>query len=147
MAITPLATLTDYEARYGEAKCPTQVSTLLADATAYIMGQSGFAILDETDPRYELQQANLVTVTCAVVHRSVAAGDLAGLSSYSQSAVGISSSVSVYNPGGDMYLTKSERKLLGIGGSRVGTVYAAIHGPCGEVVWPCESTCQPCPSS
>ena len=38
----------------------------------------------------------------------------------SQGAGGYTASVGVYNPSGDFYLTKQEKRLLGIGGGRVG---------------------------
>lgn len=131
------ATITDYESRYGEFDDSERLETLLGDASAYIAAQPGFLLLTEDDERYALQQANLVRVTCSVVHRSLLSGDLAGLNSYSEGGVGYTASVNVYNPSGDFYLTKAEKQALGIHGSMVGTIPAAIHAPCGEVVWPC----------
>lgn len=130
--MTPFATVEDYEARYGEVEDRDRVETLLGDATSFIEAQPGF--------RYDAgdftQAANLTRICCAVVYRSLAAGDLAGLSSYSQGGVGYTASVNVYNPSGDYYLTSAEKRALGIHGSTVGTIGAAIHAPCGEVVWP-----------
>lgn len=133
MGAASYATVADYEARYGEVDDTERVSTLLSDATAFVDAQAGFRF----DPSDRVQQANLVRVVCAVVYRSMSAGDLAGVSSYSQGAVGYTASVSVYNPSGDFYLTKAEKQALGIRGSVVGTIPAAIHAPCGEVAWPC----------
>lgn len=134
--MTPFANVADYEARYGEVDDREQVETLLGDASAFIAAQPGFRLLGPDDDGYDLQQSNLVRVTCAVVHRSLSAGDLAGLSSYSEGGVGYTASVNVYNPSGDYYLTSAEKRALGIHGSTVGTIGAAIHAPCGEVVWP-----------
>lgn len=122
-AVTPFATVEDYEARYGEVEDRDRVETLLGDATAFIAEYKGFTLLGPGDAGYDLQQANLVRVTCAVVHRALSAGELAGLSSYSQTAVGYSASVSVANPTEDFYLTKSDRKALGIGGGRIGQTW------------------------
>lgn len=138
------ATPQDYENRYGEYDDTEQLQTLLADASALIQSQPGFTLLDSTAEGYALQQANLVRITCSMVYRSISAGDLAGLASYSQGGVGYTASVSPYNPSGDMYLTKSEKQALGIFGGRVGTVYATIHDGCGGVVWPSDSPI--CPS-
>ena len=44
----------------------------------------------------------------------------AGLSNVSQGAGGYTASVSVYNPGGGFRLYAEERRMLGIGGGRVG---------------------------
>ena len=110
------ATVDDYQARYGEVDDAKRLALLLDDATAFISSQSGFA----RDPDDSTQAANLVRVACAVVHRSLSAGDLAGIQSYSEGAVGYTASVTPYNPSGDFYLTKAERRSLGISGGRVG---------------------------
>lgn len=136
MAITPFATLDDYEARYGDPSEPEQVTTLLSDATAFIMGTPGFSQLASDDAGYELQQANLNRVCCAVVHRALSAGQWAGMSSVSQGADGYSASVSLANPTEDFYLTKQEKRTLGIFGAQVGTIGAAIHDGAGDVIWP-----------
>ena len=124
----PFATVKDYEERYGDVDDPEQVETLLGDAAAFIAAQPGFRLLSPDEDGYDLQQANLVRVTCAVVHRSLSAGDLAGLSSYSEGGVGYTASVSVSNPAGDFYLTKAERKALAIGGGRVGQTWPYSMG-------------------
>lgn len=116
----PFATAEDYEARYGEVEDRDRVETLLGDATAFIADYKGFTLLGPGDAGYDLQQANLVRVTCAVVHRSLLSGDLAGFSQVSESAVGISASATVYNPGEDFYLTRADRVSLGLSGGRVG---------------------------
>lgn len=119
----PFATVEDYEARYGDVDDQQQVKTLLGDASAFIAAQPGFRLLSSDDDGYDLQQANLVRVTCAVVHRSLSAGDLAGLGSYSEGGVGYTASVSVSNPAGDFYLTKAEKRALAIGGGRIGQTW------------------------
>lgn len=110
------ATVDDYQGRYGEVDDAKRLAILLDDATAFISSQPGFA----RDPDDLTQAANLVRVTCAVVHRSLSAGNLAGIQSYSEGAVGYTASVTPYNPSGDFYLTKAERRSLGISGGRVG---------------------------
>ena len=122
--MTPFATVEDYEARYGEVEDAERVSALLQDATNIIARQTGFC--DKN--RDETWWGVLETVTCSMVHRSMMAGSYAGLSSVSQGAGGYTASVGVYNPGGDMFLTRNERKALGIGGARIGSVAPAIDG-------------------
>lgn len=117
------ACVEDYEARYGEVEDAARMETLLDDASAFIAAQPGFRPLGPDDCGSDLQQLNLVRVTCSVVHRSLSAGDLAGLSSYSEGGVGYTASVNVYNPGEDFYLTKAERRALGIGVGRIGQTY------------------------
>lgn len=119
----PFATVEDYEARYGEVSDDAQLETLLSDASAFIASQAGFSM-----PTSDVGTANLVRVTCAVVHRSLMSGSWAGLSNVSQSADGYSASATVYNPGGDLFLTAQEKKSLGIGGSRAFAAQAIING-------------------
>ena len=122
--MTPFATVADYEARYGEVEDEARVSALLQDATNIIASQPGFC--DKN--RDETWWGVLETVACAMVHRSMMAGSYAGLSNVSQGAGGYTASVAVYNPGGDLYLTRNERRALGIGGARIGSVAPAIDG-------------------
>lgn len=110
------ATVEDYEARYGEVDDRDRVTVMLGDASLYIAAQPGFA-LDEGD---EVQASMLTAVTCAVVHRSLASSAYAGFSNVSQGGDGYTASAAVYNPGGDYFLTKQERRMLGIGGGRIG---------------------------
>lgn len=114
--MTPFATVYDYIARYGDVDDEGRVATLLGDATAFVLAQG--VEVDEGD---ETQEANLLRVTCAVVHRALSAGDLAGISSYSEGAVGYTASVSLANPSEDFYITAAEKAALGIGAGRVGT--------------------------
>ena len=112
----PFATVADYEARYGKVEDGERIDVLLWDATNIIASQPGFS-MREGD---ETWMGVLETVTCAMVHRSLMSGSYAGLSNVSQGAGGYTASVSVYNPGGDLYLTRNERRALGLGGGRIG---------------------------
>lgn len=118
------ATVEDYETRYGEVSDEQRLAVLLDDASAFIASLPGFETRDD-DPVFT---ANLTRVTCAVVNRAMLAGDMAGIQSYSETAVGISASVTPYNPSGDFYLTKAEKAALGITGSRIGTIPPVICG-------------------
>ena len=122
--MTPFATVEDYEARYGEVEDEARVSALLQDATNIIASQPGFCDKNRDDTWWGV----LETVTCAMVHRSMMAGSYAGLSNVSQGAGGYTASVAVYNPGGDLYLTRNEKRALGIGGARIGSVAPVIDG-------------------
>ena len=115
--MTPFATVSDYELRYGAADCPERIGALLADASAYIASQPGFSDPAESD---EVAWANLRRVTCAVVNRAVPADGLGGVDTYSQGGIGYTASVKLSNPTGDYYLTKAERASLGLAGGRVG---------------------------
>ena len=122
--MTPFATVDDYEARYGKVEDAARVSALLQDATNIIASQPGFCEKDRDDTWWGV----LETVACAMVHRSLMSGSYAGLSNVSQGAGGYTASVGVYNPGGDMFLTRNEKRALGIGGARIGSVAPVIDG-------------------
>lgn len=109
------ATVEDYEARYGDVDDTERITQLLWDASMFIAAQPGF-ILRSGD---ELQAANLVRVTCAVVHRALSAGDWAGLTNLSQSGGGYSASVTIANPTEDFYLTRADKQALGFAGVHV----------------------------
>lgn len=115
----PFATVEDYEARYGGVEDEKRLETALSDASAFIaaeMARAGVAV----DPDDEAQAAALTYVTCLLVNRVERSGMYAGLSNVSQGAGGYTASVSVYNPGGGFRLYAEERRMLGIGGGRVG---------------------------
>ena len=134
--MTPFATVADYEARYGKVDDEERISKLLQDATNIIARQPGFCDKNRDDTWWGV----LETVTCAMVHRSMMAGSYAGLSNVSQGAGGYTASVAVYNPGGDLYLTRNEKKALGIGGARIGSVAPDIDGWYGSNA-PCDAPC------
>lgn len=120
----PFATVQDYIARYGAVDDDACVTVMLSDASVFIASQPG-VVVDESD---ENQKAVLRMVTCSVVHRSLASSAYAGFSSVSQGGDGYTASASVYNPGGDYYLTKQERRLLGVAGAQIGSIAASIRG-------------------
>lgn len=122
--MAPFATVDDYEARYGEVEDEQRLTVLLGDASAFIAGYPGFC-LREGD---EIQTANLVSVTCSLVHRSTIAEAYSGITQMSQGGGGYTASATLYNPSGDFFLTKNEKRLLGIFGSRTGSVAPAIDG-------------------
>ena len=131
----PFATVDDYTDRYGGVDDETRLATLLSDASLFLASQRGLAV----DPDDETQAALLAAVTCAMVHRSMMAGSYAGFKSVSQGAGGYTASVGVYNPSGDFYLTKGEKRALGIGGARIGSVAPVIDGWYGSNVG--DATC------
>ena len=134
--MTPFATVEDYEARYGEVEDEERISKLLQDATNIIASQPGFCDKNRDDTWWGV----LETVTCAVVHRSLSSGTYSGFSNVSQGAGGYTESVAIYNPGGDMFLTRNEKRALGIGGARIGSVAPAINGWYGSNL-PCDAPC------
>lgn len=123
----PFATVDDYTDRYGEVEDEVRLELALSDASAFIaseMRRAGVAI----DPDDAEQAQALAYVTCLLVNRVERSGAYAGLSNVSQGAGGYTASVSVYNPGGGFRLYADERRMLGIGGSRIGSVSPVIDG-------------------
>lgn len=107
------ATVNDLEARWRpmDQSEKKRAEALLQDAAAIIaanMGQSDVKV----DGYDKVQRANLVRVSCAMVQRAMAQGDGQQEHAWGGNLV--------TNPSGDLYLSKADKKALGIGGSRVG---------------------------
>lgn len=111
------ATITDLQSRWRALSDieKTRAETLLMDASVIIAtmcAQSSITI-DTTD---ELQAMTLEAITCEMVKRAMLSPiDQAPMSNYSQTAGSYSESGTFVNPTGDLYLTSSEKKRLGIG--------------------------------
>ena len=109
------ATVKDLEDRW-RAMDPSEksrASILLVDAAAIIksaLDQSRIAVKEDD----ETQAANLVRVSCAMVQRAMAQGDGEQEHAWGGNLV--------VNPSGDLYLSKSDRRSLGIGGARIGVL-------------------------
>ena len=113
--MTPVATVEDYEARYGKVDDEERISKLLQDAANIIASQPGFCDKDRDDTWWGV----LETVACAMVHRSLMSGAYAGLSNVSQGAGGYTASVAVYNPAATCTsrATRGERSASAAGAS------------------------------
>lgn len=111
------ATITELQSRWRALSDieKTRAETLLMDASVIIAtmcAQSSITI-DTTD---ELQTMTLEAITCEMVKRAMLSPiDQAPMSNYSQTAGSYSESGTFVNPTGDLYLTSSEKKRLGIG--------------------------------
>lgn len=131
------ATVSDLEARWRDLDDSERdrAEVLLGDASAFISTQllrAGIPI--EGD---EIQAANLKTVCCAMVRRIMGVDEeFYGVTQFSKTAGSFTASGTAANPNGDMYLTGSEKTLLGIpqSGRKQKAVFvrAAIHTPDGR---------------
>lgn len=126
----PFADADDLAARW-RALAPDEASratALLADASALVadaLERAGVAV----DPGDEVQAANLRSVCCSMVRRSMDVPEgMAGVSQCSQTAGPYSGSASFANPHADLYLTTSERRRLGLRRMRAGSVRPTIGG-------------------
>lgn len=130
------ATVEDLEARWRllDDVEGGRAAVLLEDAAAYLTKQleSSGVPIDGSD----VQEANLRAVSCNMVRRMLGVDDeLFGITQYSKTAGSFTTSGTAANPNGDMYLTSSEKTLLGIAPrgkrQRATFVRVAIHDPNG----------------
>ena len=124
----PFADVSDLESRWRVLSDEEQAraTALLGDASAILAAS---VKVDEAD---EQQAALLKTVCCSMVIRAMSASesDNFGTSSMSITAGPYSQSFNYSNPSGDMYLTRMEKKLLGISGSGKGRTI--MYGMAGD---------------
>ena len=122
----PYATTADIEARWRTLSADerTRAEVLIQDASAMLDNLVDVDALDAE--RYQL----LTTVTCNMVIRAMSATslDTFGVSQTSVTAGPYTQSYSYANPSGDMYLTKFEKRLLGVSTSYIGSIAPKIEG-------------------
>lgn len=94
-------------------------TALLADASTVIRSEApGIDAQIAADPP-TLDPDIPVMVACRMVKRAMASGpDVDGVTTQQQSAGSLSLSLTYANPTGDLYLTKVERRMLGVGRPR-----------------------------
>lgn len=116
------ATLEDLEARRGvlDPDDREKAAALLDDAAVIL---DGLVTIDGS----EEQETLLMIVSCNMVSRALStAPDAYGVSSLSTTAGVYSESLQYANPSGDMYLTKLEKRLLGVTTSYIGYIRPII---------------------
>lgn len=118
------ASYEDVEARWRPLSASEQerATVLLGDAAAIL---DSFVKVDEDDD----EQAELLkVVSCNMVIRAMSAAlDTFGVTQSSMTAGPYTQSWSYANPSGDLYLTKAEKRLLGIASGYIGSIPAAVH--------------------
>lgn len=125
-----LATPKDLEARWRTLTNEEEsvAETLLSDAQnmiAMLLATKGKSLEAYADNEVYAETAK--AIICAVVKRSMAAGDdVMGLSQHSMTAGSFNESFSFANPSGDMYLTANEKKMLGIAGMNTWSIKPMI---------------------
>ena len=120
------ADVSDIESRWRELSTDEEAraTTLIDDASAML---SALAAVDETD---EEQAELLKMVCCNMVIRAMSASeyDAFGASQMSMTAGPYSQQWTYTNPTGDMFITKMEKRLLGISTSYIGTIRPMMAG-------------------
>lgn len=120
------AEVSDIEERW-HALTPDEQSraeVLINDASAML---TQLVSVDEDDD----EQAEMLKIVCCnMVIRAMSAteGDSYGVSNASMTAGPYTQSWTYINPSGDMYLTKMEKRLLGISTSYIGTIRPMMAG-------------------
>jgi hypothetical protein len=112
------ATVDDLVARWRPLSTEEQAraGVLLDDAAVRID-----ATVATSDPATEQELAARLIVSCDMVKRAMSAGGI-GVTSQQETMGPFSTSQQFANPTGDLYLSKSDRKLLGRGRQRAGIV-------------------------
>lgn len=123
---TVVVTVGELESRWHplETVDKVQAKALLADAVDVIKAECSHW---ETLP-----EERVVRVACQMVKRAMLAGDWAGITQRSETDGPFTESFTFSNADGDLYLTRSERKALGIAGQRAFFVDMADGRPRGE---------------
>lgn len=119
------AEVSDIEVRLGRtftADETANVEALLDDASAVL---NKLVILDDTTEQNELLKFVCTNMVCRAV--SANGMDVLGASQASVTAGPYTQSFSFATPSGDMYLTKLEKRLLGITSGYIGSIPADIH--------------------
>ena len=120
------ALVSDIEARWRDLSTAeeSRASVLIDDASAMLEQ------LVDVDPTDTKQAALLKTVCCNMVIRSMNAteSDAFGVANTSMTAGSYMQSWTYSNPTGDLYLTKMEKRLLGISTSYIGTIRPMMAG-------------------
>ena len=90
-----------------------RATALLSDASAILYAEFS-RVGKQIDSEDEIQKANLVRVCCSMVKRAMASGIDDDVTSVNRMAGIYSEQKTFANPTGEMYLTKNERRILGI---------------------------------
>lgn len=121
----PFATVEQYEARYGAADDRKALAEVLMDATREIAAELDREGISYASPGVELAD-RLMQACRSMAYRAMGAGETGvpfGATQYSQGAVGMTESYSLGNPYGEVYVSKAERKLLGLDRQKAACVW------------------------
>ena len=121
------ADVSDLEARWRELSTDEQAraAVLLDDASAML---AAAVMVDESDAQ---QYTLLKIVCCNMVQRAMSTSDDAfGATQQSITAGPYTQSFSYSNPSGNMYITKAEKRMLGISGTGRGRTL--MYGMAGD---------------
>lgn len=118
------ASVEDYTKRYGDVADSDRVEVILSDASDAMLNayESSWGEAYQ-EGAHEQFDRSATAVRCAIAHRSLSVpAGFEGASQYSQTAGSYNASITFSNPTGDIYLSKTELKRLGLYGQRIGAV-------------------------
>lgn len=118
------ASVEDYTKRYGDVADSDRVEVILSDASDAMLNayESSWGEAYQ-EGAHEQFDRSATAVCCAIAHRSLSVpAEFEGASQYSQTAGSYNASITFSNPTGDIYLSKTELKRLGLYGQRIGAV-------------------------
>ncbi|MCI9129348.1 MAG: hypothetical protein HFJ65_03390 [Eggerthellaceae bacterium] len=116
----PFASVEEYEARYGVAGDPELLAEILLDATRLIASElerAGLPLDDDATADRRMQVCRAISFRA--MEQSEESQIPFGATQFSQGAGVYTQSCTLGNPYRDIYLTKAEKRLLGIGRSRI----------------------------
>ena len=136
------ATVAQYQSRYGTVVDTATLQECLDDATSQINAMLDAAGIDYTAPSADYAR-RLMMVCRQMAHRAFGedGSEFApfGVSQTSQTAGPYTQSFSFSNPYGDLFMTRSEQKMLGLASSYIGSIPAEVDGP--RIIRRCGNVC------
>lgn len=125
------ATLEDYEKRYGEVAPADKerTETILQDASDMLLAtyEENYGVPYE-EGAHPVFDKSACAVACAVAHRSLSVpAGFEGTSQFSRTAGSYNASITFSNPTGDLYLSKTDLKRLGLSGQMIGAIMPIIN--------------------
>lgn len=128
------ASVKDYTKRYGDVVDNDRVEVILSDASnAMLDAYEVFWGESYQKGAHEQFDRSATAVCCAIAHRSLSVpAGFEGASQYSQTAGSYNASITFSNPTGDIYLSKTELKRLGLYGQRIGAVMPLMPEVAGD---------------
>lgn len=121
----PFASTDQYEARYGEVDDPEALEEVLMDATRAICAELDKAGIPYDGPDEGFAD-RLMQACRSMAYRAMGPDSSEvplGATQFSQGADGYTQSFTLGNPYGDVYMTKAEKRLLGIGSAKAAFAY------------------------
>ena len=118
------ATYGDYVLRHGEPSDEERAKAMLSDASSFLLARLG----KRFDPASPVLMANLRTVCCAMAARALSTECEAGVTQSTETAGVYSQTFTYAGATSTLYVTAEERRMLGIGSTRVGAIRPTIGG-------------------